>query len=579
MRAHVYYCAAIAGLWSLAGCYSGTDGANGSFGNASGSGPATAGGSAGDTDGSGETDSDSDSNDTSTDDPAELCRDEDVGPTDLRRLTAAQYDHTVRDLLGLDGGYSLGFSPDERSGAFKSNGSAPVGELQVEQYLDAAEAVATDATADLTLLLPCDAATGDTCAEEFLADFTQRAFRRPLEPGELDRVMGVYQDGKAEGGDDMTNGLRIAISGVLQSPYFLYHVEFGLPGDGDAVVELTGHELASRLSYFLWDSMPDDALFAAATDGSLTNVATVREQVDRMLADPKAQDAIGSFHKQWLGVDELEHAEKNDTLFPGYDEALAESMKEDVAKFANWVVNEGDGRLETLLTANMTLTEDPRLLALYGVEVPAGHIPGDPIATPADQRAGLLTMPGVMAEHAHSDQTSPIHRGVLLRQNFFCQQLPPPPPDVDNVPPNPDPNATTRERFNQHTEDPSCAGCHVLIDPLGFGLENYDPIGTFRTDEGALPIDASGEVVAADVSGEFDGGVELANMMAQSNTVRDCMAQQWFRFALGRIETDADDCAMDGVGEAFAESDYDVRVLLREIAVSSAFRFRRGAAE
>ena len=345
------------------------------------------------------------------------------------------------------------------------------------------------------------------------------------------------------------------------------------------MVALTGYELASRLSYFLWDSMPDDDLFAAAGAGSLVDADGVREQVERMLASPKAEETIAAFHTQWLGVAELEHVEKNPEMFPGYDSTLAASMKKDVADFARWVMLEGDGRLDTLLTANMTLTDDPRLLELYGVTPPPGHVAGTPIELPADQRAGLLTMPGVMAEHAHPDQSSPIHRGVMIRQNFFCQQLPPPPPDVDDAPPSPDPNATTRERFAQHTSDPSCAGCHVLIDPLGFGLEGYDAVGAFRTqEESGLAIDDSGEITATDVNGTFFGGVELAGLLSQSGVVRECVSRQWFRYALGRIESEADDCSIETIAKTFDESNYDVRVLLREITLSTAFRFRKGAA-
>lgn len=515
------------------------------------------------------------------DDPATLCMDEDIGDTPLRRLTATQYDHTVRDLLGLDGGYTADFAPDERSGAFKSNASAAVVELQVEQYMTAAEAVAVDAVADLEALLPCDIAEGDVCAQTFLADFAQRAYRRPLSTDENARVMAVYETGKAEANGDVVNGLRIAIGAVLQSPFFLYHVEFGLSAEdigADEMVELDGYELASRLSYFLWDSMPDDALFDAAASGELSSADGVRAQVDRMLTSPKAQDTIAAFHQQWLGVDELEHAEKNPEMFPQYDSTLAASMKDDVASFAQWVMTDGDGKLETLLTANVTLSEDPRLLSLYGVSVPVGHVSGEPITLPAGERAGLITMAGVMAEHAHPEQTSPIHRGVMLRQNFFCQQLPPPPPDVDNVPPSPDPNATTRERFAQHTSDAACASCHALIDPLGFGLEGYDAVGAFRTEEGnGLPIDDAGEVTSADVNGPFTGGVELAQILATSEIVQECTSRQWFRYALGRVETTADECALDSISEAFAESEYDVRALLREITLSSAFRFRKAA--
>ena len=203
-------------LWGLAGCYTGFEA---ELGGGAASSAGVTDGAADSGDGADDGDSGSD---LDPDDPAAQCMDADVGATALRRMTASQYDHTIRDLLGLDGGYTADFVPDEHIGAFKSNGSAAVGELQVEQYLTAAEAVAIDATADLGLLLDCDVAVeGDACAESFLADFAMKAYRRPLEAGELDRVLAVYQAGKAEAEGDVTNGLRIAISAVLQSPFFL----------------------------------------------------------------------------------------------------------------------------------------------------------------------------------------------------------------------------------------------------------------------------------------------------------------------------------------------------------------------
>jgi hypothetical protein len=541
---------------------------------------ANSGAGAGNSDTAADSGDSGDSGDTGPDGgaPQGLCGDPSVGATDLRRLTGAQFDNTVRDLLGVEGNYSADFTPDERVGPFTSNVSAPVSELQVELYMAASESIAEEAVASMTTLLPCDpAAMGDdACAEEFFADFVPRAYRRPLEAGELDKVMSVYNAGKAEG--DFANGVRVAIAAVLQSPYFLYHVEFGNEGqtapDG-VTVALTDYEMASRLSYFLWNTMPDDDLFAAAEAGDLTDATALAALVDEMIADPRTEEAISSFHTQWLGVDQMALIEKDPGLFPDYDSDLAVTMQQDVEEFAKHVIIEGDAKIQTLLTANYTVSDDPELLALYGVTLPAGHQSGDPIALPATERAGLLTTPAVLTRQAHADQTSPIYRGILVRQNFFCQPLPPPPADVDNVAPDPDPNATTRERFSEHTANPECAGCHSLIDPIGFGLENYDAVGAFRTEEGTLPIDASGELNATDIDGTFDGGVELANLLADSQQVHECVAKQWFRFAVGRGETSEDQCSLDHLYESLADSDNDVRVLLREIVMSDGFRFRR----
>jgi hypothetical protein len=298
-----------------------------------------------------------------------------------------------------------------------------------------------------------------------------------------------------------------------------------------------------------------------------------------MLQDPRAGDAIASFAEQWTGVDELEHIEKDSNLFPNFTPTLAEAMRHDAGEFAKHVLLTGDGRFETLMTASYTLTTDPELLALYGVTRPANHLQGQPIPLDPTQRAGILLQPGVMAAHAHPNQTSPIRRGVMVREDIFCQVLAPPPPNVDNAPPSPDPSASTRERFAQHTEDASCRGCHQLIDPLGFGLENYDAMGAFRTEEGTLPIDASGEFIATDIDASFNGGVELTQAIATSEVAQECVSMQLFRFALGRAETREDSCTIDFLAETFTESQHDMRALMRALVLSDAFRFRRAPGE
>lgn len=550
---------------ALGGCYSGL-GAGGAGGGGGDAGDGTA-----DDGGSGADDGD--------DTGVPSCADPSVGITDLRRLTASQYNHTVRDLLGITDDVAVDFSPDERIGPFHSNVAAPVGDLQVEQYMDAAEEVASMSIEDLGSLLPCDptAAGEDECAAQFIAAFAPKAYRRPLAADEITALQQVYADGRAQG--DFTNGIRLVVQGILQSPFFLYHVESGQGAVADGtMVALTDHEIAARLSYFLWDTMPDDTLRAAAEAGELQTVAGLHEQVDRMLADPKAREGIGTFHQQWFGVDEVDRAEKNADYFPSFSPALAAAMKQETADFANYVVLDGDAKLETLLTAEFTLTDDPDLLALYGATLPPGHTPGDPIDLPAGQRSGLLTQAAVMTKHAHVDQTSPVHRGKLVRENLLCQLLPPPPPNVNNTPPTVDPDATTRERFEQHSADPECAACHKLMDPLGLTFENYDGVGAWRTMEGVNPIDASGEIIGSDVDGTVSNAVDLANRLVGSEEVHQCVTRQWFRFAFGRAEKPEDACTNDNLDQVFADSGHDVRALIKQLVVSDAFRNRRAEA-
>ncbi len=469
------------GLAIMPACYTGLGDADLNGFDSQGPGAADAGNDAGGDDGQ-------------VEEPEALCLEGGVGDQPLRRLTRSQYDHVVRDLLGVDSGPAAVFPADEKLGAFYSNGVAPVSDLLVEQYMNVAEELSITAVEDLSGLLPCDPSTmgEDACADEFIDTFGRRALRRPLEEPERQMLHDLYVSGRDT--DGFSDGIRLVVQALLQSPYFLYHVELGEAGEpGDLTAPLTQYEVASRLSFFLWDSMPDDDLLDAAQAGELATPEQLREHAERMLDDPRATDAIGSFHLQWLGVDDLMGVEKDAEAFPGFDEALKQAMMNETADFANWVIQEGDGRLETLMTSSTSVIDGP-LFELYGVQPPADFTPGDLVELPADERAGLFTHASVLARNSHVDQTSPVHRGVMVRENFLCQGLPTPPDDVDDTPPQLDPDATTRERFEQHTEDPSCASCHTLIDPIGFGLSAYDGLGAFVTTEAGVDVDERGEL-------------------------------------------------------------------------------------
>jgi Protein of unknown function (DUF1592)/Protein of unknown function (DUF1588)/Protein of unknown function (DUF1595)/Protein of unknown function (DUF1587)/Protein of unknown function (DUF1585) len=527
------------------------------------------------TDGAGSGADSSDDGASDDGEASELCDTASVGVSPLRRLTRSQYDNTVRDLLGITGNPSAQLAPDEKVGPFYSNGTAPVTELLAEQYMRVAEDLATTAATDLGALVPCDPAVDDqvACGADFVDTFGMRAFRRPLTAEERTALVGLFESAYAAEG--FTGGIELVIQAVLQSPQFLYHLELGMPAAGDDVVALDHYELASRLSYFLWDSMPDDALLQAAGDGELDTPEALRAQAERMLGDPRAAAAIASFHRQWLHLDGLGNLEKNQEAYPAFSIALRDAMADETTRFADWVIRSDDGRLETLLTASYSFLDGP-LFELYGVTPPADHDPSMPVQLDPTQRAGLLTHASVLATHAHADQSSPVHRGKLVRENFLCTPLAPPPPEVDVVPPPLDPNATTRERFDQHRSDPACAGCHNLIDPLGFGFEHYDGIGAWRATDVGKDVDASGEVVGTeDINGPFDGAPELAQLLASSEQVRTCVAEQWFSFGFGREPAQDDACSFDAMAVAFAESDHDIRELLLTMITTDSFRHRR----
>jgi hypothetical protein len=497
------------------------------------------------------------------------CSAPNVGTSPLRRLTREQYDNSLRDLLGVTGNPSVALSPDERITLFYSNAISPMTRLGVEQYGQVAEEAARAASSNVDSLIACDRATlGDSaCATQFITDFGRRAFRRPLSDIEHGRYRALYDEHATKG---FAEGIRLVVQAFLQSPNFLYHME---PVAQMAVSPLDGFHLAARLSFALWNSIPDTELLDAAANQQLADTAGLVAQATRLLEDPRARDALASFHRQWLDLERLAEAQKDPTLFPQFDAALKTAMIDETASFVDQVIRRGDGRLQTLLSAPFTIA-DPVLQAFYGAGAPGAD--GTQALDP-NQRAGLLTQPGFLAAHAHANQGSPVHRGLAVRKSLLCMTLPDPPANVNNVPPNPAPDATTRERFAEHDADPTCAACHTLIDPIGFGFENYDAIGQYRTEENGLLIDASGELTqAGDADGPFVGAVQLANKLAVSENVRSCVQKQWFRFALGRTESAEDACTMSSLATQFAASDYNVKSLLLALVSSDAFRYQRG---
>ena len=498
-----------------------------------------------------------------------------AGLTPARRLTRDEYNNTVRDLLGTTGTPADGLGQDEKIGPFNSNAIAPIDELQVQQSSEVAGALAIAAQAKMATLSPCALATDTTtsCATKFVTAFGQKAYRRPLTTAEITQYVNLYVVGKG-GTGGATNGFRLVVEAMLQSPFFLYHQDVGATGTPQAgTVALTPYELASRLSYFLWGSMPDDALFATAADGTLTQEATISAQVQRMLSDAKARSTIASFHRQWLDLTDLPSQPKDATAFPTFNAQVADAMMQETTLFADYVVRQGDGLLKTLLTSNASFPQGG-LFGVYGLTQPAGYQVGTPVMLDPTKRAGILTQAAFLTRWSHNNQTSPVHRGKLIRLNVMCGNVPPPPMNVNTTPPAPTPATSTRQRFAQHSSDPTCATCHQLMDPIGLGLENFDAIGAYRTMDGLGPVDATGNIVAAggDLVGSFNGALELVNKLAQSQDVSDCFASQWFRFSMGRMESVDDSCSMQDIQDAFHASGGNIRDLLARIAVSPSFR-------
>lgn len=490
----------------------------------------------------------------------------------LRRLSRAQYNNTVQDLLGNTSKPADKFLSDTL-GAFSGSAAlARVSPIEVDEYRAAAEQLASDAVQNLAALLPCQpAAMGDEpCARQFIADFGLRVYRRPLGSDESDSLLQTFRDARTEG--DFVFGIQAVLTAMLESPYFLYRVDLPPAGAAaGAVVLLDSYAVASRLSYFLWNSMPDTELFARAQAGKLTEPSDVEAEARRMLADARARPAITDFFGQWLLLAGLDNMTKDPTLFPDYSDALRLSMQTETLKFSEYVMFDADARLDTLLLSPKSFV-DGALAALYGLPSAQSFTLVDLDPT---QRAGILTQASLLTVTAHNDSTSPTRRGKFVRDRLMCQSPPPPPPNVSFKLPPPKPGESARERYAVHVANPSCASCHTLTDPVGFGFENYDAIGKYRSSDGGKAIDASGQVNASnDIDGPFVGVIELSQKLARSEQVRDCMARQWFRYAQGRNEADGDEASVRVALAAFEAKGSDLRELIVATTLADAFRLR-----
>ncbi len=510
------------------------------------------------------------------------------GPSPIRRLTRAEYNSTIFQLLGDSSNPADAFPPDERSSNFDNQAATlVVSPLLAEQYLLAAEKLATDNLDRLMRDVPaCSGASPDRAqcqqeAEVFIRDFGKRAFRRPLSDEEVATHSALFEQGTGfdEAEYSAPMGIQVVVQAMLQSPFFLYRVEFGSPNpvEGD-VVPLTSYEIASRLSYLLWNTMPDTALFEAAEQDELKTAKQIEDQARRMLETPRAREAVKNFHRQWLRLVDIEEVVrangKNLEVYPEYRESLLPIMRQETELYFDHAIFEENASVDTLFTASYTMMNEA-LAEYYGVNNGPSGDAFVKVELDPSRYAGFLTHPGLLSLYALADRSSPIHRGKFVREYILCQ-APPPPPDVVPSAPLLDPTQTTREQFEAHRSEPVCAGCHQLMDPIGFGLEQFDGIGRYRATENGLPIDTTGEIIGAnDADGTFNGVVELSQRLGNSEHVRQCVATQWFRFAYGRTESTEDTCSQDSIFQQFEDSGFDIKELIVALTQTDAFRYRR----
>jgi hypothetical protein len=472
-----------------------------------------------------------------------------TGRAPLRRLTRVEYNNTVRALLNDTSNPASQFEPDTLADGFTNNADTQnVGTTLAGEYLAAAEALSVTATKDLPTLLGCNPVGAETaCLRSFIQQFGQRAWRRPLTTQEVDQVAGVYATGRLS--FDIPTSTQMVVQTFLLSPYFLYRVELGVPAAGATVLALTSWEMASRLSYFLLGSMPDSALFAAAQQDTLRTPQQVSAQAQRLVSTPgtAAQDRFAQFFTEWLHLINIDTVQKDVVAFPSFTPSLGPLLRQETETFVKRTLFGGPGDLVTLLTAPYTYAA-PEVVQLYGA--PPAAADGRVTLNPKE-RAGLLTQPAFLATFAKASTTDPVRRGKFIWEGLFCGAVPPPPANLVITAPMIPPGTTTRQAFEAHRAAPACAACHKVMDPIGLTLENFDALGRWRDTENGVPIDVSGTLTGTDVDGPFVGPVELAQKLAASQGVANCVVRQFFRFGFGRYDTAEDAPTTDSLTGQF----------------------------
>jgi hypothetical protein len=488
----------------------------------------------------------------------------DPGPSPLLRLTPIQYRNTIQELFGSVVDTTQLF-PSEKARAHIGLLQPDVSQFDVETYQGYAESIAAAVATNAIQFAPCEVATelaaATLCMQTFLSSFGPRIYRSSLSSSDVDRLLTVFTLGFQGAG--YSRGLELTISAMLQSPRFLYRPEFGdgaSPETTASAVPLSGHEIASRLAYAFWNSAPDAQLMTAASDGSLLTQAGRDAQLTRLIGDPRAHESFRNFLYAWLGLGDLDAIVKDRTEFPTWLDDTPGELKKQSDAFFDEVLFGQAGTLDSMF--NLPL----------GSFAPATLAEWQQNAATA---IGVLTLPALLAVHSKANESFPIYRGLLVREQLLCQPLPPPPPAAAANPPEAEPGVPTRQRFEQHSVDDACSGCHRLIDPIGFAFENYDAIGRYRTEDRGLPIDANGALNGTDVDGPFNGVAELSTILSQSDQVRSCAARQWFRYVMQRFDQPSDACSTAPVIDAFAASGYRWSSLQTSVIQTPAFLKRR----
>lgn len=497
----------------------------------------------------------------------------------VARLSHSEYENTARDLLGAQRslGITTTFVADSSSTTFNNNGgNLVVTSAEWQDFQTAAEELARQATLSVAALTTVAGGTlpGDDAG--LLRALGRRAFRRALTDTELAEFTTLFALGATSYPTMPVKqaGARLALEAMLQSPHFLYRVELSDEPAGE-VIPLSGAELANRLSYALWQSMPDEELLRAGEDDSLRTVEGFTAQATRLLADVKARDAVGAFHAQLMGTSRYSDITRSLTLFPEFSLALRDSMKKEQQLFVDEQIFGQQGSLEALFTAPSTYV-DVNLARVYGLSG-AFDDTFQKVTFDDGRRGGLFTQVGFLAANATSIESDPIHRGVFLNHKLLCAPLPAP-PNVVPMLPRPDPAIpkTLRTRITEFTGVGTCgAGCHsTMINPAGFAYEHYDALGRWRELDNGLPVNAADTYPFEGKPRSFDGALGFATTMIEEPMAHRCYAQHWVEFLHGRGLSPADKAMIDRVGKLSWQEKVPVTQVLRLLVESESFKTR-----
>jgi hypothetical protein len=504
-----------------------------------------------------------------------------VGPAPLRRLTNEEYLNALHDLFP---GQAPTLPPLPADGVIGGFDNAIVAQqpsdVAVARYEAIANIYAAGATADdvaVRALVGCDWTTPSmaaSCATQFITQTGRRVFRRPLTTDEITRFQVKLTGWQSA--VDFQAAVRLTLSAMLQSPELIYRPEppsLDVDAGSSGVAPLDPYALATRLSFLLWASTPDDSLLDAAGSGALATEEGVRAQAQRMLGGDRARRTLWSFHRQWLGLDLVLTADqtyRTPTIDPLWTPATPVSAERETELFIENTLMSGGTLRDVLLSPHAWI--DAEMARIYGVPF-LGEVD-----LPEAERAGVLTRVAFLAGTSHAGGTSPPIRGNAVELRWLCALPVSPPPGADLSMPTTQPNqgpATTRMLFEARTAPPVCQGCHASLNGIGFGFEHYNAAGAYRATEVGLPIDSRGVLMGTDVDGAFDGAIALSAALDRSGTMHRCATMQWLRYALGRAPTDAELPLQSRLTTSFVASGGDVRALLLDIVTSPTFRFQK----